>query len=155
MNAEGRAQLDLSRTAVRATVLEAYREFVRIFLQAKQEKYAESARDVAVKSYGFDRVGLFDPLFDPNYMKNFPVPVPADPVYYHPPDVKFELMMPEVKKAFLDETGGVKPEMLHEQIVDGRAVYSFDLPSPKKHIRVSEEGVVLGDYGFAPREAAK
>ena len=43
-NAAGRAQLDLSRTAVRDTVLDAYRDFVRVFQQAKRKPLAEGAR---------------------------------------------------------------------------------------------------------------
>ena len=139
-NAAGRAQLDLSRTAVRDTVLDAYRDFVRVFQQAKRKPLAEGARDTAVKQYGFSKEALFDPLFDPTYLKQFPIPVPPDPVFWKPPKVKFELMMPEVQKAVLSQTNNIAPEWLQMEMLNGRAIYTLDQP---KRIRVSEEGVVL------------
>src|SRR5262249_31125762 len=106
---EGRAQLDLSRTVVQATVLQAYRDFVRTFLQSRRPALAKSAADTAVNSYNYYkdpefRQKYFDPLFDPSYLSKFPRPLPADPVFFKPPQVRFELMLPAVQKAFLEES---------------------------------------------------
>ena len=83
VTAQGRAQLDLSRVAVQSAVREAYRGFVIEFMLANQRKRAEAARDMAISVYHF-QPELFNDLFDPNYLKIFPTPVPADPVYYDP-----------------------------------------------------------------------
>jgi hypothetical protein len=145
VNNEGRARLDLSRSLVQATVLEAYRDFVKFFLLSKRVKLAESARDTAVNQYKFPKAVYFDPLFDPKYLAQFGVPVPPDPIFYKPKPVQFELMMPEVKKAFEDATGRRDIETLNLDIVDGRAQYWLDTTVDGKmcRVRVSEEGKLL------------
>jgi hypothetical protein len=140
-SADGRAQLDLSRQAVRETVLEAYRDFVRVFLQAKRDGLAKSARDTAVKQYGFPRESLFDPLFDPSYMKQFPVPVPPDPVFWTDYRVKFSDMLLDVQNAVLSKTSGQAPVELREVMVDGNATYQ----TADGKVKVSEYGKVLSN----------
>ena len=100
-----------------------------------------------MNQYHFDRKVYFDPLFDPAYLKQFGVPVPPDPMFYHPKPVKFELMLDEVKKAFDDATHKAKIDELNVQIVDGRAQYWQDVPVDGKtqRVRVSEEGKLLSN----------
>ncbi len=140
----GHAQLDPTRTVVRQAILQAYREFVRNFIQAHRIELAQQARNNAVNMYGF-HAELFDELFDPDYMKQFPVPIPADPVFYKPPPVRFALMMPEVQKAFIDTTGISTFDTINEQIVEGRAVFYTDQPIDGKsyRIKISEEGKLI------------
>jgi tetratricopeptide (TPR) repeat protein len=140
----GHAQLDTQRTVVRQAILQAYREFVRNFIQAHRIELAQQARNNAVNMYGF-HAELFDELFDPDYMKQFPIPIPADPVFYKPPPVRFALMMPEVQKAFIDTTGISTFDTINEEIVAGRAVYYTDQPIDGKtyRIKISEEGNLI------------
>ncbi|HEX3356539.1 MAG TPA: hypothetical protein VHS31_06110 [Tepidisphaeraceae bacterium] len=140
----GHAQLDTQRIAVRQAILQAYRDFVRYFIQARRGDLAQNARNNAVNMYGFSPA-LFDELFDPDYMQKFPVPVPADPVFYKPDPVRFALMMPEVQKAFTDATGNNDLKTIDEEITEGRAVYYTDQSIDGKmyRIRISEEGKLL------------
>jgi hypothetical protein len=98
-----------------------------------------------VNQYKFPKAVYFDPLFDPKYLAQFGVPVPPDPIFYKPKPVQFELMMPEVKKAFEDATGRRDIETLNLDIVDGRAQYWLDTTVDGKmcRVRVSEEGKLL------------
>jgi hypothetical protein len=138
---------------VRATVLQAYREFIKIFMLAKRVKLAESARDTAVQQYKFESNLYFDMLFDPVYLKQFGIPVPADPVFYKPAPVKFDLMLPEVRNAFEDATNLKKIETLNVEIVDGRAVYWMDANIDGKtyRVRVSEEGKLLSKQSISEK----
>ncbi|WP_428937262.1 tetratricopeptide repeat protein [Fontivita pretiosa] len=73
----GQFKLNVSHPMVREHLCNAYREFVRVFRQAKRWQMAEDARKVAVDRYQFPR-SLFDPLFEEKVLPVTPQGVQYD-----------------------------------------------------------------------------